>query len=791
MPFVLKISGGGVKVGNMGRARFLISAVRTGAFRAGALSLMFCISLAAPCRVAAQTELGSEDDLTVLGINGTAADPDTEIKGFTVFGSTQAVYTGAVVGAGNAVVNGYLAVSSGAYFVGGSTFAAGGAYFTGVSSFTIPGNMHVGGGAVGQVLSKVAGGGMQWSSVTDMVSGDNLGSHIATTTLQMGVYGVNTSSDITAARYQINGSTVLAILPGAGSLGIGYNAGKLNAGNGNIFIGMNAGSSTVTGAYNSFVGYQAGHSNTSSDNSFFGWNAGYSNTTGNGNSFFGMGAGVYTTIGIRNSFVGSNAGAYNTTGNYNLMAGFYAGYNTKTGSYNAILGSEAGYGVPSNSFSNSTLVGYRAGYGLSTGSDNILLGWQAGDALTSGARNIVIGYDQDASAATASNELNIGGVLYGDLAAKTIGLSTRVPQAALDVVSTGTVQTQFAQLWRKSDGVIVGSMSATGVMMANKFVGDGSGLTGISAGGGGDSLGTHVATKTLDMAGFQINNVSSMTIIAPDTVASSLWISTSMATSHLYVSTKGYVGIGTENPQAVLDLGAGTSGRSLVWGGRGGNNHYASIGTSYSSADLNILGGLKLDSAADGYKYSYTGTYGAAGIELGTFGGGGDIRFFAEPSAAHTADVSFDSVVNQRMVIKTNGSVGLSTGVPQGRLDVLGTGSTPATMTQIWRNSGGTVISSMSDTGVMMASKFIGDGSGLSGVTATDNTKVLKTGDTMTGTLTINAATAFTTGNQPGLGISTHVFISGNLGINTATPRMPLDVIGGAVFHTGGSDVWT
>jgi len=108
------------------------------------------------------TEFGIEDDLTVLGVEGTAADPDAEIKGFTVFGATQSAYTGAVVGAGNVVVNGQLAVSSGAYFVGGSTFAAGGAYFTGVSSFSSPGNIHVGGGTVNQVLKKVAGGGMTW-----------------------------------------------------------------------------------------------------------------------------------------------------------------------------------------------------------------------------------------------------------------------------------------------------------------------------------------------------------------------------------------------------------------------------------------------------------------------------------------------------------------------------------------------------------------------------------------------------------------------------------------------------
>lgn len=110
------------------------------------------------------TEFGIEDDLTVLGTEGTAPDPDAEVKGFTVFGATQAAYTGISAAAGNVVVNGHLSVSSGAYFVGGSTFAAGGAYFTGVSSFSDVSNIHIAGGAAGQVLKKVAGGGMVWGN---------------------------------------------------------------------------------------------------------------------------------------------------------------------------------------------------------------------------------------------------------------------------------------------------------------------------------------------------------------------------------------------------------------------------------------------------------------------------------------------------------------------------------------------------------------------------------------------------------------------------------------------------
>ena len=120
-----------------------------------------------------------------------------------------------------------------------------------------------------------------------------------------------------------------------------------------------------------------------------------------------------------------------------------------------------------SSYSNSVLLGFQAGFALENGGNNIFIGYMAGDAVTTGTGNIVIGHNQDTSAAAKNNELNIGGLLYGDLSAKTIGISTRIPQAALDIVSTGTAANVMAQIWRNNSGVIIGSMSATGVMTAD------------------------------------------------------------------------------------------------------------------------------------------------------------------------------------------------------------------------------------------------------------------------------------------------------------------------------------
>ena len=282
--------------------------------------------------------------------------------------------------------------------------------------------------------------------------GDDLGNHVATTTLQMGAYGVNTSSNITAARYQIAGSTVLAILPAAGSFALGLDAGRLNTSVGinNTLVGYQAGYGNTEGLNNTAVGYQAGHANNlGSQNTFVGDRAGRSNTTGHWNSFFGQSAGYSNTTGAANTFLGRNSGELNVSGSSN------------------------------------TFVGRNSGDKVSSGSDNILLGYYAGYTITTGTGNIVIGYNKTTPAAGTNNHLNIGGLIYGDLSARTVGINSVTHQAALDIVSTGTLINQYAQIWRDSTGVIKASMTATGVLMAAKFVGDGSGLTGV---GGGEEI---------------------------------------------------------------------------------------------------------------------------------------------------------------------------------------------------------------------------------------------------------------------------------------------------------------
>lgn len=95
-----------------------------------------------------------------------------------------------------------------------------------------------------------------------------------------------------------------------------------------------------------------------------------------------------------------------------------------------------------------------------------------------------------------------------------------------------------------------------GFSSAARYYGDGSMLTGISA--AGDNLGNHIATKTLNMAGFDIVGASTLTVSTITTAAAGVNFST-----NVFVS--GNIGIGTQTPEAKLSVTSpGTSGEYIA-----------------------------------------------------------------------------------------------------------------------------------------------------------------------------------------------------------------------------------
>ena len=594
---------------------------------------------------------------------------------------------------------------------------------------------------------------------------------------------ITASGDISGARYMINGSTVLAILPGSGSFAVGMDLSTGSTGDYNLFIGSSAGRKNATGYANTFLGNTAGYTNGSGyDNTFLGYQTGFSNTTGHSNTVLGAQAGYYNTTGAGNSFVGRLAGynnaaggsntfigfnagrtnvdgshntyvgywsGYNTTGNTNSFLGSQAGYNnttggnnsmvgrtagyyTQTGSANAIFGSEAGFGASGQSFSSSTLVGYKTGYGLTTGSNNILVGFQAGYNIQAGSDNIVIGYNELTSAIGASNELNIGGVIYGDLFNKTVGISTRVPQAALDIVSTGTASNVYAQIWRNSSGVIKASMTADGTL-----------YTTVSP--PMDNLGNHVATTTLNMNTWNMINVSSVNF------KSNVYISSASAAQYggVYISSDVYIA----GSKVYLNT-------SEIWGGSTFQVRQGGSAVFYLGSSASIGGNLK-----GGYGVTLGGgSYGggiAANDRLTIYGSGTDLFSIYDGSV-------------KRFSVIGGGNVGIGTTAPAANLHI---SSTTAIASQDMIKI---------TTGTTAADVFVVKGSGKIGIGTTNPTHKLGVDGDILATSSITA-----NGNISGarymINGSTVLAILGGIGSFAVGPGISADSTGDYNLFVGSS----
>lgn len=100
-------------------------------------------------------------------------------------------------------------------------------------------------------------------------------------------------------------------------------------------------------------------------------------------------------------------------------------------------------------------------------------------------------------------------------------------------------------------------------------------------------------------------------------------------------------------------------------------------------------------------------------------------------------------------------------------------------------SSATTVVSSFTITGAggllvtnaVTASTFYGSGANLTGITSGSD-RVLRTGDTMTGQLTLAGSTLTVGGNAFSVGVSTLVVASGSLGIGTTSPLAQIHVRG-------------
>lgn len=143
---------------------------------------------------------------------------------------------------------------------------------------------------------------------------------------------------------------------------------------------------------------------------------------------------------------------------------------------------------------------------------------------------------------------NTGGTFNGPLnVSSSLGIySPRIEFSPFISISSASA-INYGGIYISTNAYILGNI------YANKFYGDGSGLTGISL--SGDNLGNHIATTTLNMSNFGIINVSSITASGYITTYSTMAVyggnfSVGVST---FVIQEGKVGIGAI-PSATLDV---------------------------------------------------------------------------------------------------------------------------------------------------------------------------------------------------------------------------------------------
>lgn len=190
----------------------------------------------------------------------------------------------------------------------------------------------------------------------------------------------------------IMNGTVTVMEADQGVTRLGYNAGSVNKGGSNTFIGINSGQNNTTADYITAVGINSLQSNTSGwYNVALGAHTLSSNTTGYSNVAIGtntlhvnVSGANNTAIGTdsqrdttanNNTSVGSHSLHYTTTGNNNAAFGDFSLYSNTTGAHNATSGSMTLY--TNTTGSNNSAVGYTALFGNTTGSFNTANGYNA------------------------------------------------------------------------------------------------------------------------------------------------------------------------------------------------------------------------------------------------------------------------------------------------------------------------------------------------------------------------------------------------------------------------------
>ena len=595
----------------------------------------------------------------------------------------------------------------------------------------------------------------------------------------------------------------------------------------NTFVGFGAAACVTTGAYNSFFGAFSGRFNTTGCyNSFFGTNSGQCNTTGDSNSFFGFLAGRNTTTGFRNSFFGRSSGLCNTTGRINSFFGFYSGINNLSGCNNSFFGSFIGC---SQNSSYKILIGSGQGsayfdFPVAERSKTLAIGinslgfneyWLVGNERL----NVGIGTTNPTSRLSVGGDVDIAGV---------------VTSRRLATGNISGAQITGTQLSITGNGSFTGVVTA-GVVTATTFYGDGSKLTGIIAEGAGVVVrDDDIPFGTASIINFG-ENISLSPIISGITTVT---VENYWSDGGTGIITTGSIGIGTTSASSTLTVfgdafitGVVTASRFFGDVGYARTAGIATVATNVIGGIANVVSlnvsGITTLGQTSISNITNVGVITAGIVSATTFFGDGSklsgitagiasISEYSKASGIATIAGIATSVIGGIASLTQLNVIGISTlgivtaikyygdgseltGIERPQwvttsagihtLSNVGVGTTNPTSRLTVRGDG-------LFTGIVTANKFVGDGSGLTGLTAESAVVVWDSGVQVgtatsldfgenlsvtfnSGYATINSATGISTQwitNPSGI----HTF--SNLGVGTATPSAKLYVSGNAII---------
>ena len=319
-------------------------------------------------------------------------------------------------------------------------------------------------------LTNLPGGLVTQPGTNNLVAGTGAGSSLSSGTGNT-IFGESAGTTISTE----GSNTIYGTFAGQNATNsfntlIGYQAGLNNTGPNTTSVGNGAGPAN-TGVANSFVGSRAGQSNTSgASNSFFGFSAGRDNTTSSFNTYVGYASGIVAT-GAENTMVGQFSGGATTTGIRNNFFGRNTAPTNVTGSDLIVIGNDADVSI--DGLTNAVAIGNTSTVGANfataigdaadgAGARSVALG---NIAVASNSDAIAIGHNAVASAdgaialgdnitAAQANTVILGNTFDG----YTVGIGTATPAVSLDIAATDAIRipvgTTLQQPGTPADGMI-------------------------------------------------------------------------------------------------------------------------------------------------------------------------------------------------------------------------------------------------------------------------------------------------------------------------------------------------